>query len=140
MITCTGLSRLVPFKLLNFNSLRFSFRLLSKLAPTKFPEWKRGVVIFPQKTSVEDLRKNFRPSKDGGFYYDHRLIVREYPERYTIDELDTRRTGGADPDTGRKLFPRIGGGVKKTWLWVDLKRLGPKYGEPLMQSFWDILF
>ncbi|KAI0982920.1 hypothetical protein GJ496_003779 [Pomphorhynchus laevis] len=97
--------------------------------------WKNGITLFPQATTVKDLRERYKPAKDGGFYYDHRLIVRDYPQEYTIEKLDTRRTGGVDPETGHRVFPRIGGGLKKYWYWVDLKRYGPEdIDHPLVEK------
>ena len=34
---------------------------------------------------------------------------------------------------GRKEFRRVGGGLKKTWLWVDLMRRGPTSGPLLIE-------
>ena len=45
---------------------------------------------------------NYREHREGGFYYDHRIIIPEMPEKYTVKPFETRKTGGNHPDTGKK--------------------------------------
>lgn len=35
--------------------------------------------------------------------------------------------------SGRKEYRRVGGGLKKTWLWIDTMRQGPTSGPPLIE-------
>lgn len=44
---------------------------------------------------------NYREHREGGFYYDHRIIIPEMPEEYTVKPFETRKTGGNHPDTGK---------------------------------------
>ena len=34
---------------------------------------------------------------------------------------------------GRKEYRRVGGGLKRQWLWVDTMRQGPSSGPPLVE-------
>lgn len=62
-------------------------------------EWKKNVVVVPVQTTVEDLKNTHRLVKDG-FYISHRAYVEKLPEKYTIEPILTRRTGGYDIETG----------------------------------------
>ncbi|OQV19110.1 putative 39S ribosomal protein L2, mitochondrial [Hypsibius exemplaris] len=48
--------------------------------------------------------------------------VKEWPENYTVKPLKTVRTGGRHPITGRVVYRRIGGGVYRDHLWIDINR------------------
>ncbi|CAF3068450.1 unnamed protein product [Rotaria socialis] len=104
----------------------------TKTTDVKVP-WKSNVIEIPVAMSSQYLMENFREHRQGGFYYDHRIIVPEMPEKYTTKPFETRKTGGNHPDTGRKEYRRVGGGLKKTWLWIDTMRQGPKSGPPLVE-------
>ncbi|CAF0962741.1 unnamed protein product [Didymodactylos carnosus] len=95
--------------------------------------WKENVIEQPVAMTPAYLEEHYREHREGGFYYDHRIIVPEMPEKYTVKPFKTIKTGGNHPDTGRKEFRRVGGGLKKTWLWVDTKRQGPASGPPLIE-------
>ena len=64
-------------------------------------DWKKNVVVVPIATSAEDL-KHKRQLKDG-FYINHRLYIKDVPEKYTIEPIKTYKTGGYDIDN-RKLL------------------------------------
>ncbi|CAF3013340.1 unnamed protein product [Rotaria sp. Silwood2] len=95
--------------------------------------WKANVIEMPVAMSSQYITDNFREHRQGGFYYDHRIIIPKMPEKYTVKPFETRKTGGNHPDTGRKEYRRVGGGLKKTWLWIDTMRKGPKIGPPLIE-------
>ena len=61
-------------------------------------EWKKNVVVQPIATTIEDLKKNHRLVKDG-FYVSHRIFVEKIPEKYTIEPIKTKKTGGYDIET-----------------------------------------
>ena len=73
----------------------------TKTTDIKVP-WKSNVIEIPVAMSSQYLVENFREHRQGGFYYDHRIIVPEMPEKYTIKPFETRKTGGNHPDTGTK--------------------------------------
>lgn len=95
--------------------------------------WKANVVECSVAMGPEYIIENYREHREGGFYYDHRLIVPEMPDKYTVKPFETRKTGGNHPDTGRKEFRRVGGGLKQSWLWIDTMRRGPPSGPPLVE-------
>jgi hypothetical protein len=63
-------------------------------------EWKKNVVVVPVQTTIEDLKKSHRLVKDG-FYISHRAWVEKTPEKYTVEPIRTRRTGGRDIETSK---------------------------------------
>ncbi|XP_054283595.1 39S ribosomal protein L2, mitochondrial isoform X2 [Macrosteles quadrilineatus] len=63
----------------------------------------------------------------------------EFPEKYTVKPLEVKRLGGRDPETGRKVINRVGGGLKYKYLWVHWKREGPKEGPPLVEKVVQIV-
>lgn len=65
-------------------------------------EWKKGVVVVPVQTSVEDLKRTHRLVGDG-FYVNHRIYVEKMPENYTTEPIKTKRTGGYDVETSNLL-------------------------------------
>jgi hypothetical protein len=71
-------------------------------------EWKKNVVVVPIATTVDDLKKTHKLVKDG-FYVSHRIYVEKMPEKYTIEPIPTRRTGGYDIETSTliKFFNNI---------------------------------
>ncbi|XP_075220416.1 mitochondrial ribosomal protein L2 [Lycorma delicatula] len=73
--------------------------------------------------------KQILPPKSGKF-------VRKvhYPEEYTVKPLDVTRLGGRDPETGRKVVNRVGGGLKYKYHWIDFKRVGPKEDGPPLEE------
>jgi len=93
----------------------------------------KSVTEVPLAMTPKHLIDNYREHRLGGFYYDHRIIVPEMPEKYTTKPFKTLKTGGNHPDTGRKEYRRVGGGLTKTWLWVNTKRQGPSSGPPLIE-------
>ncbi len=60
------------------------------------------MVVVPIATTVDDLKRTHPLVKDG-FYVSHRIYVEKMPEKYTIDPIPTRRTGGYDIETGKKI-------------------------------------
>ncbi|RXG69070.1 39S ribosomal protein L2, mitochondrial [Armadillidium vulgare] len=56
-----------------------------------------------------------------------------YPEdgKYTIKRLKLRGLGGRDPDTGRVIFGKVGGGSKRHYRWVLFDRCPPDSMDPL---------
>ncbi|CAF0878890.1 unnamed protein product [Rotaria sordida] len=105
---------------------------ITKTTDVKVP-WKANVIEMPVAMSSQYIIDNFREHRESGFYYDHRIIIPKMPEKYTVKPFETRKTGGNHPDTGRKEYRRVGGGLKKTWLWIDTMRQGPKSGPPLVE-------
>lgn len=61
-------------------------------------EWKKNVVVVPVQTTKEDLERIHRKVGDG-FYLSHRSYIEKTPEKYTIEPIKTRRTGGYDIET-----------------------------------------
>ena len=59
-----------------------------------------------------------------GPHKNYRFIV-HYPEdkKYTIKKLPMTKLGGRDPETGRKVIARVGGGAKRKFRWIDWRRL-----------------
>jgi large subunit ribosomal protein L2 len=100
-------------------------------------EWKKDVVVVPVQTTIEDLKKTHRLLKDG-MYISHRTYIDKLPDKYTIEPIPTKRTGGYDIETGTKLFRRVGGGLPIDWYFIDFKRVGPKSGPPLVEKVIDI--
>jgi len=60
----------------------------------------------------------------------YRHII-HYPEdgRYTIKPLQVTKLGGRDPETGRKVIGRVGGGSKQKHRWIDFRRW-PQHMDP----------
>ena len=52
-------------------------------------------------TTIEDLKESHKLVNDG-FYVSHRIYVEKMPEKYTIEPIKTRKTGGRDIETGKK--------------------------------------
>jgi hypothetical protein len=59
-----------------------------------------------------------------GPHKNYRYIV-HYPEdgKYTIKKLPMTKLGGRDPETGRKVIGRVGGGAKRKFRWIDWLRM-----------------
>jgi hypothetical protein len=53
-------------------------------------------------TTIEDLKKSHKLVNDG-FYVSHRIYVEKIPEKYTIEPIKTRKTGGRDIETGKNI-------------------------------------
>jgi hypothetical protein len=73
---------------------------LTKTTDNKIP-WKANVIEMPVAMGPQHIIENYREHREGGFYYDHRLIIPEMPEEYTVKPFATRKTGGNHPDTGK---------------------------------------
>ena len=56
----------------------------------------------PVAMTPQYIIDNYREHRNGGFYYDHRIIVPKVPEKYTVEVFDTIGTGGNHPDTGNR--------------------------------------
>ncbi len=54
-------------------------------------------------TTIDDLKNSHRLVKDG-FYVSHRIYVEKIPEKYTIEPIKTKKTGGRDIETGSLSF------------------------------------
>jgi hypothetical protein len=76
---------------------------ITKPTENKVP-WKANVIEMPVAMGPQYIIDNYREHREGGFYYDHRIIIPEMPEKYTAKPFETRKTGGNHPDTGKK-FP-----------------------------------
>lgn len=63
--------------------------------------WKANVVEMSVAMGPQYIVENYREHREGGFYYDHRLIIPKMPDNYTVQPFETRKTGGNHPDTGR---------------------------------------
>lgn len=126
----------------NFNPLKAAvfYSITTKNDPTNqdVPEWKRNVVVVPVQTTIEDLKRTHRKCKEG-FYVSHRSYIDKMPEKYTIEPILTKRTGGYDIETKQKLFRRVGGGLPVYWHFMDFKRVGPKSGPPLVEKVIEII-
>nr|CAG4650452.1 EOG090X0COM [Sida crystallina] len=57
-----------------------------------------------------------------------------FPEKYTIKKLPLYKLAGRDTVTGRVVVHTRGGGHKKKYRWVDMKRIGPADGTPLVEK------
>jgi hypothetical protein len=73
----------------------------TKTTDTKVP-WKKNVLEMAVAMGPEHIIENYREHHEGGFYYDHRIIVPKMPDKYTVEPFATRKTGGNHPDTGNK--------------------------------------
>ena len=73
---------------------------VTKPIDSKIP-WKANVVEMPVAMGPEYIIENHREHREGGFYYDHRIIIPEMPEEYSVKPFETRKTGGNHPDTGK---------------------------------------
>lgn len=62
--------------------------------------WKKDVVVVPIQTTVDDLKRTHRKCKDG-FYVSHRSYIEQVPEKYTIEPILTKGTGGYDIETSK---------------------------------------
>ena len=60
----------------------------------------------PVATTIEDLKKSHKLVNDG-FYVSHRIYVEKMPEKYTIEPIKTRKTGGRDIETGNKKMRNL---------------------------------
>ncbi|KRZ08999.1 39S ribosomal protein L2, mitochondrial, partial [Trichinella zimbabwensis] len=47
---------------------------------------------------------------------------------YTHKPITIRRLGGRNPETGKKVNQRVGGGYNFDWLWISFRRIGPTDG------------
>jgi len=74
---------------------------ITKTTESKVP-WKANVIEMPVAMGPQYINDNYREHREGGFYYDHRIIIPEMPEKYTVKPFQTRKTGGNHPDTGKK--------------------------------------
>jgi len=66
-----------------------------------------------------------------------RMIIK--PEKYTVTPLWFQRLGGRDPETGRVVCSKIGGGIKHKYRWVLFTRQVPKGSPPLVEKVDQIL-
>ena len=66
-------------------------------------DWKKNVVVVPVQTTAEDLLRTHRKCKDG-FYVSHRVYVEKTPEKYTIEPILLKRTGGYNIETSIIAF------------------------------------
>lgn len=73
---------------------------IEKTSESKVP-WKTNVVEMSVAMGPQYIIDNYREHREGGFYYDHRIIIPEMPEEYTVKPFQTRKTGGNHPDTGK---------------------------------------
>ena len=64
-------------------------------------DWKKDVVTMPIATTAEDLKK--RRQLKNGFYINHRLYIKDVPEKYTVEPIKTYKTGGYDIDKGKSF-------------------------------------
>ena len=107
-----------------------------------------GVRYASRHGGHKDFKKDFRNLRDypvgphkalpPGQKYDGRIgphknyrHIIHYPEngRYTIVPLKVTKLGGRDPETGRKVIGRVGGGHKQKHRWIDLRRW-PQHMDP----------
>jgi len=86
----------------------------------------RDYPVGPHKQLAPFVKHDGRIGKMKNF---HHII--HYPEhgRYTIDRLDVTKMGGRDPETGRKVIQKVGGGHKQKARWIDWRRW-PKDQDP----------
>jgi hypothetical protein len=66
-------------------------------------DWKRNVVVVPVQTTPDDLLRTHRKCKDG-FYVSHRSYVEKTPEKYTLEPILLKRTGGYNIETSFDSF------------------------------------
>lgn len=69
----------------------------------------------------------------------HRAYVEKIPEKYTIEPVKVKKTGGYDIETMTRMYKRVGGGLPMFWHFIDYKRVGPKSGPPLVEKVIDII-
>ncbi|KHJ46035.1 ribosomal protein L2 domain protein [Trichuris suis] len=67
-----------------------------------------------------------KPGPNKQYKYDYSVLE---GMAYTHKPLRLRRLGGRNPETGRKVNQRVGGGYKFDWFWVNFKREGPTDGS-----------
>ncbi|KAI1301317.1 39S ribosomal protein L2, mitochondrial [Halotydeus destructor] len=58
---------------------------------------------------------------------------------YTTKPLPIQKLGGRDPETGRVVVRTIGGGNKKNYRWIDLKRHAPE-GETVEEKVYIVRY
>lgn len=64
----------------------------------------------------------------------------QYPEKYTVEPLPVTNLAGRDPDTGRVVTARLGGGIKHKYHWIDWHRRGPNVeGEFFSEKVLEIM-
>jgi len=63
-----------------------------------------------------------------------------YPEKYTTSRLKIRKLAGRDPETGRIVVGKIGGGHKQKFRWVMYTRESPKDGNPIMERVLKVAY
>ncbi|GFS20808.1 39S ribosomal protein L2, mitochondrial [Elysia marginata] len=81
----------------------------------------------------QDVLKNFHPRIPRNLKIGRwRLESDIDPTNYTLTPLKVAKTGGRGPD-GRIWVHKIGGGDKVLYRMRDVKREGPKEGEPLVE-------
>uniref|UniRef100_A0A1B6D0A1 Uncharacterized protein n=2 Tax=Clastoptera arizonana TaxID=38151 RepID=A0A1B6D0A1_9HEMI len=95
---------------------------------------KRNRMGPPDNLPHRDLNQPDLPKKSAAF---RRKV--HYPEKYTVEPLRVTNLGGRDPETGRKVVNRVGGGLKYKYHWVWWKREGPKEGPPLVERVIQIM-
>ncbi len=61
--------------------------------------WKKGIVVQPVMTNIDDLKRRYKPMADS-FYISPRYYIERPPNEYTIKPFKTMRTGGHDVETG----------------------------------------
>jgi len=63
-----------------------------------------------------------------------------FPDKYTVEPLNTTNLAGRDPVTGKVVVKGIGGGIKHKYHWVKFQRDGPTEGQPQIERVVDVLF
>lgn len=81
---------------------------------------KRAPPLGPHRLLAPNQRDGKRKGPKGNY---KRII--HYPEdgQYTIKKLPVTKLGGRNPETGRKVIQRFGGGSKQKYRWIDWRRL-----------------
>ncbi|XP_037077563.1 39S ribosomal protein L2, mitochondrial-like [Pollicipes pollicipes] len=95
----------------------------------------------PAAAQVRLISKDVRVPKPGvGIQYQYRVKL---PEKYTIRRLPIQKLAGRDPATGRVVVGTVGGGSKRKYRWVDVRRPPLEDGSPrqerVLQTLYDPL-
>ncbi|KRZ36802.1 39S ribosomal protein L2, mitochondrial [Trichinella pseudospiralis] len=83
------------------------------------------MVLRPSSLIITNCR--FLPKPGPNIQYKFDLTpLKSMP--YTHKPITIRRLGGRNPETGKKVNQRVGGGYNFDWLWISFRRIGPTDG------------
>lgn len=86
---------------------------------------KNSTILTPLKINpiFFESKRFMRPVKPVQYKYDYRYLE---DKEYTHEPIKLPKLGGRDPETGKKINQRIGGGVKFDFYWITTYPFVPK--------------